>query len=121
MTASWTVHIIDDDEPCRVSLSFALQALGWRTHCYAGPEDFLSRDREARELVLSDIRMPGMDGIELARRLRQESARTRIILMTGHADPGLVNVSILAGADRVLEKPVELAVLLAEIQRLTAD
>jgi len=121
MTASWMTHVIDDDEAVRTSVQFALEVSGYRVRGYAGARDFLTHADQERGLVICDIGMPGMTGIELTRWLQLRGPRVRVILITG-APNGVFNAEgISAGADVVLEKPLALSTLLAEIARATAD
>lgn len=119
MTKSWLIHIVDDDEPVRASYVFALQMAGFRPVTYVDASDFLARGRHQRGVLLSDVRMPGMDGSELAQLLRSEGSDIPIILMTGHAAADL-QAKLTTGADKVLIKPFSLDMLVAEIDRLTS-
>lgn len=121
MTTSWMIHIIDDDEAMRISFLFALQTAGYRVSAYPGASEFLAREEAERGVLVSDVRMPGMNGVELTRLLRQRGSTMPVILITGNANGTLKAEAMSAGADAVLEKPVALAVILAEISRVTAD
>jgi two-component system response regulator FixJ len=121
MTASWVIHIIDDDEAVRSSLLFALQAVGYRVSSYAGASEFLARGQAEQGVLICDVRMPGMNGIELTRLLRQRGSTMSVILITGNANRTLRAEAMNAGAEAVIEKPVSLAAILAEIARVTAD
>lgn len=121
MTTSWMIHIIDDDEAMRTSLLFALQTAGYRVSAYLGASEFLAQEEPERGVLISDVRMPGMNGVELIQLLRQRGSTMPVILITGNANAALKAEAISAGANAVLEKPVALAVILAEIARLTAD
>lgn len=121
MTSPWVVHIVDDDEPVRNASTFALQAVDYRVVTYVDADDFLARGREQCGVLLSDVRMPGMNGIELTRLLRRDGFSMPIILMTGHPDGELMEEAINAGADLVLSKPLELMAMVAEITRLTMN
>ncbi len=121
MTTSWMIHVIDDDEAMRTSLLFALQTAGYRASTYVGASDFLAQEEAERGVLISDVRMPGMNGVELTRLLRQRGSTMPVILITGNANGTLKAEAMSVGADAVLEKPVSLAVILAEISRVTAD
>ena len=120
MTRSWIVSVIDDDEPVRNALVMALQAFGYTTATYVDADDFLARGREGCGVVVSDVRMPGTNGIELTRILRTEDGNTPVILLTGHADAALLAEAMSAGADALLSKPVALKDMMAEITRTAA-
>lgn len=120
MTKPWMIHIVDDDEPVRASLSFVLETLGFRVEGYANAEDLLNRDSPAMGIVVSDVRMSGISGIELTQLLKEGGSGMPVILITGHASPELRAEALIAGAEALLEKPVELQTLLAEITRVAA-
>ena len=71
-------------------------------------------------MLISDVRMKGMNGLELTRLLRTEGSVMPIILMTGYNDALLRNAAADAGADMVIEKPVPLSVISTEIARMNA-
>lgn len=119
MTEPCLIQLVDDDEPIRLSFSFALTALGFRVMTYVDADDFLMRGERERGVLLSDVRMPGMNGIDLTRLLRRDGSDIPIILMTGHSDAELHADALSAGADNLLAKPLALADLIAEIERLT--
>jgi FixJ family two-component response regulator len=121
VTIPWVIHVVDDDEPVRAAFTFALQVVGFNTVAYAGPDDFLARGRETHGILISDVRMAGMNGIELTRLLRRGGSNMPIILVTGHADDELQTDAKSAGANLLLGKPVEFGALVAEISRLTTD
>ena len=101
------IHLIDDDDPARESLAFLLATMGFEVLQYASAEQFLclELDEPTADLLISDIRMPGLDGIELTRRLRQRPWSLPIVLISGHADSRLAQAEIDAGASAFLEKP----------------
>jgi two-component system response regulator FixJ len=105
----------------RTSLLFALQAVGIHVSSYADASEFLAQEQTERGILLCDVRMPGMNGLELTRLLRQQGSTMPIILITGHANDMLKAEALSAGADAVLEKPTALAALLAEISRIVVD
>lgn len=121
MTSARLVHVIDDDEPVRTAFVFALQAAGFRAIDYADANDFLTRGQAEPGIIISDVRMPGLTGVELTRLLRNDGLTVPIILMTGHADVQIQADAVKAGADLVVAKPVALDALLADLARLTAD
>jgi two-component system, LuxR family, response regulator FixJ len=118
---TWVIHIVDDDMAVRTALHYALDAVGFQVSSYVDAADFLAGQPEDPFLLICDLRMPGTSGIELARLLRKKGSAMPIILMTGHADDTIKLNASGAGADAVLEKPVSLSVLLAEITRLTTE
>jgi len=117
------VYVIDDDEAIRLSLSFLLRSAGIASRTYESALIFL---RDAKELspgcVITDVRMPGMDGIELVRRLGEMNLAHPVIVMTGHGDVALAVEAMKAGAFDFIEKPFSDEVLLAAVRAaLDAD
>jgi two-component system response regulator FixJ len=119
VTKSWVIHVVDDDEPVRESFVFGLQAAGFHAVAYPDADDFLARGGAVRGMRISDVRMPGMNGIELTRLLRRSGWTAPVILVTGHADDELEADAVGAGADLLMRKPVALTALVAEIDRMT--
>ena len=111
------VHVVDDDEAIRRSVGFALKTSGLKVRVYENGAAIL---KEAPELetgcILLDIRMPGMDGLEVQEALKAKGVTLPVIIMTGHGDVGLAVRAMKAGAIDFIEKPFEKAVLLAAIE-----
>src|SRR5438270_236892 len=106
MPASDVVHLIDDDEDVRRALAFLLGTAGLAVRVYESAVSFLQSDGMAQSgCIVSDVRMPGIDGLELLRRLRAKGASLPVIVMTGHADVPLAVEAMKAGAVDFIEKP----------------
>ena len=121
MTSERVVHLIDDDAGVRESLAFSLTAAGLSVRPYESAVSFLaSLDGAPQGCVVSDIRMPGIDGLELQQRLNKLGADLPMILMTGHGDVRLAVEAMRAGAIDFIEKPFDDDVLLSAI-RLAFD
>jgi two-component system, LuxR family, response regulator FixJ len=117
MTDKTMIHVIDDDAAMRDSLAFLLDVNGFEPKVYDSAAAFLSQAPVAQlTCVVSDIRMPGMNGIELVRKLRGEGATCPVILITGHGDVALAVEAMKAGAADFIEKPFDDAVLLGAIR-----
>jgi two-component system response regulator FixJ len=116
MSDKITIHIIDDDAAMRDSLAFLLDVNGYATKSWETANDFL-KDVTAQmpSCVISDIRMPGMNGIELVRKLRSQGIGFPVILITGHGDVALAVEAMKAGASDFIEKPFDDAELLRAI------
>jgi len=116
MSDRTTIHIIDDDAAMRDSLAFLLDVNGYAAKTYETANDFL-KDAAAQTLrcIISDIRMPGMNGIELVRKLRSDGMECPVILITGHGDVALAVEAMKAGASDFIEKPFDDAALLDAI------
>lgn len=111
-----TVYIIDDDAAVRDALGLSLGVRGYRTAIFADAESFLQAFRaEWRGCVLIDIRMPGMDGLALQRRLLQLGCTLPVIVMTGHGDIASARDAFKSRALDFLEKPLDQLRLMAAI------
>lgn len=117
MANSSEVYVVDDDEAIRRSLAFLLRTSGYGIRAFESAEDFLVEARDLRGCVISDVRMPGIDGIELVRRLAQDRLPLSVIVITGHGDVALAVEAMKAGAVDFLEKPFKEDILLAAVQR----
>jgi two-component system response regulator FixJ len=112
------VHIVDDEEPVRNSLAFLLASSGFavRTHESAGA--FLEMAPTVRNgCLITDLRMPDMDGVELLRRLRAADALLPAIVITGHGDVQMAVEAMKNGALDFIEKPFADDVLIESIRR----
>jgi two-component system response regulator FixJ len=100
------VHLIDDDEHVRRALTFLLGTAGFAVRVYDSASLFLEKyQRGFSGCVVSDVRMPGIDGLELLKRLANIGAELPVIVMTGHADVALAVEAMKAGAVDFIEKP----------------
>ncbi|WP_229488851.1 response regulator transcription factor [Pseudoduganella namucuonensis] len=112
-----TVYIVDDDPSVRDALSLLLGVHGYRTAVFPGGEALLRAwQPDWAGCLLIDIRMAGMDGLELQRRLGELDNRIPIVIVTGHGDVGLARAAFKAQALDFLEKPFDDAKLLAAIE-----
>ncbi|HZV06137.1 MAG TPA: response regulator FixJ [Gemmataceae bacterium] len=115
------VHIIDDDTDVRQSLSFLLRTAGLAVREHESASLFLEVLAEAREgCIITDVRMPGIDGIELQRRLSAEGNNLPVIVMTGHGDIALAVEAMKAGAVDFIEKPFDDEVMIAAVKAALA-
>ena len=111
------VHIIDDDEALRESLSFLLRSAGIEVKTYSSATTFLaSLPDTGLTCVITDVRMPGLSGVELLRRLRELKLEIPVIVITGHGDVPLAVEAMKMGAIDFLEKPFDDEVLLASVR-----
>src|ERR1700733_8238386 len=102
------VYVIDDDEAMRDSLDFLLDAAGFNVTLFESALNFLDAlPGLAFGCVVSDIRMPGLDGIELLKRMKARHSPFPILIMTGHGDVPLAVEAMKLGAVDFLEKPFE--------------
>jgi two-component system response regulator FixJ len=111
------IFIVDDDEAIRQSIGFMLRKAGYTVNAFASGDAFLKAvTRDSRGCVLLDVRMPGLDGLEVQARLNGLGITLPVIMLTGHGDVTLAVRAIKAGAIEFLEKPFERTVLLAAIE-----
>jgi two-component system response regulator FixJ len=102
------VALIEDDAAVLNSLSRLLESRGMSVCCYASAEEFLADIGTTQPgCVVSDIRMPGLSGLDLQRELRNRDAALPVILITGHGDIAMAVKAIKEGAFDFIEKPFE--------------
>ena len=112
------VYVIDDDESARHSLEFLLDVARVRVRSFASADAFLKASPPlAGACVVTDVRMPGMNGIELAEELSRRGGRVPVIVITGHADVPLAIQAMKAGVADFIEKPFDDEVMLAAIRK----
>jgi two-component system, LuxR family, response regulator FixJ len=117
MPSKGKVYVIDDDEAMRDSLNFLLESAGFDVTLFESALKFLDALPElAFGCVVSDVRMPGLDGIELLKTMKTRPGAFPIIIMTGHGDIPLAVEAMKLGAIDFLEKPFEDDRLIAMIE-----
>jgi len=110
------IAIVDDDEPLREALGSVLKAAGFVIDTFASAEAFLDSPRRSNtSCLILDVRLPGMSGIELQRRLLDANCTVPVIFVTAHGDASLRDLVMKAGAAGFLNKPVRSDTLLKEI------
>jgi two-component system response regulator FixJ len=115
------VHVIDDDADVRQSLAFLLSTVGLAVRVHESGSAFLKILPEIQEgCIVTDVRMPGVDGIELQRRLAAAGLKLPVIVMTGHGDIALAVEAMKAGAVDFIEKPFDDDLLIAAIKTALA-
>ena len=113
MAGSDIIHVIDDDADVRQSLAFLLTTAGLSVRVHESADAFLKVLAEVQEgCIVTDVRMPGIDGIELQRQLSARGIRLPVIMMTGHGDVALAVEAMKAGAIDFIEKPYDNRMLL---------
>jgi two-component system, LuxR family, response regulator FixJ len=117
MTADADVHVIDDDEAVRESIDFLLRAAGLSVRTYDSVTSFLEAvPKIAAGCIITDVRMPGLSGIDLLRRLQEMQIGLPVVVITGHGDVPLAVKAMKCGAIDFLEKPFDDDVLLASVR-----
>jgi FixJ family two-component response regulator len=117
MVADPTVFVVDDDEALRRSLSYLIESVGLEVETFAGGEEFLAAcDPDRPGVLVLDLRMPGIGGLDVQRELSRRRIELPIILLTGHAEVSTAVRSLKEGAFDFIEKPFSDQVLLDSIQ-----
>ena len=116
------VHVIDDDEAMRKSLAFLLRTAKVEVQTYESALVFLENLPQIKSgCIVTDVRMPGMSGIDLLKHLRQLKSVMPVIVITGHGDVPLAVEAMKEGAVDFLEKPFDDEVLLSAIRSALAE
>jgi DNA-binding response OmpR family regulator len=111
------ISIVDDDESVRASTKTLLRSVGYEVEAFVTAEDLLNSDALGKtECLILDVRMPGIDGLELQRRLQADGHRIPIIFITSYDNGPLRRRAMECGAVDMLHKPFDAAVFLATVQ-----
>jgi FixJ family two-component response regulator len=111
------VAIVDDDESMRAAIQDLLSSVGIQARTFASAEDFLSSGQHGEiGCLISDIRMPGMTGLELQAQLVAEGSRVPIIFITAHGNSRMRMQALNAGAIEFLGKPFDDEILLGSVR-----
>ena len=122
MSAKSIVHIVDDEDAVRRSLSTLLEVHGFSTRVYQSGSEFLNKvDPAVPGCALVDLRMPGLDGIGLLQKMAESNIRVPVVMMTGFGEVATAVKAMKAGAADFLEKPLDEAELLTILNRLVAN
>jgi two-component system response regulator FixJ len=116
-----TIALIEDDEAALESLRLLLESRGMSVSAYPSAEAFLASSSEGPpECVVSDVRLPGLSGVDLQRALKTQGSEVPVILITGHGDIGMAVTAMKDGAFDFVGKPYDAEHLIANIQRALA-
>lgn len=117
MPSNNVVHVIDDDEAMRHSLAFLLRSANVQVKTYESAAAFLEQLATfSVGCVITDVRMPGMNGMDLLQRIRELKVALPVIVMTGHGDVRLAVEAMKGGAVDFIEKPFDDEVLLTAVR-----
>jgi two-component system, LuxR family, response regulator FixJ len=117
MAADAIVHVIDDDEAVRESVEFLLRTSGITARTYESATAFLGALPSINSgCVITDVRMPGVSGIDLLRRIAEMRLKIPVIVMTGHGDVPLAVEAMKVGAIDFIEKPFDDELLLRSVR-----
>ncbi len=112
-----TIHLVDDDPAVRAAIAFLLSTEGYVVHTYESGRAFLSAAGDTPGgCLVTDLRMPEMDGIDLLRAMRQSGIAMPVIVITGHGDVPLAVAAMKAGATDFIEKPFDDKTLFGAIE-----
>ena len=118
MNTELTVFVVDDDEEVRDAMKRLMNSVGLTVETFASAEEFLAQFDPARPgCLLLDVRMEGMSGLDLQKRLALEEVQPPIIIITGHGDVTMAVRAVMAGAVDFIEKPFNEQVLLDSVHR----
>jgi FixJ family two-component response regulator len=111
------VAVIEDDESYRVAVQRLLKSAGFSVESFGSAEDFLSSGRQHETgCLITDIRMPGMSGLDLQAKLNSDHSRIPTIFITAHGDEKMRLQAMRAGAVKFLAKPFDGKVLLEAVR-----
>lgn len=117
-----TVYVVDDDEAVRDSVRWLLEASNYKVELYESGESFIARyDPNAIAVLLLDVRMNGMSGLEVQELLRSKNADLPIIFITGHGDVPMAVNALKKGAIDFIEKPFDLQALKQQVEEMLVD
>jgi two-component system response regulator FixJ len=116
-----TVFVVDDQPSVRHALYEMLSAFGYKVEAHDSADSLLrALGPERHGCVVADVRMPGMDGIELVRELARRQISMPVVLISGHGDVPMAVAAIKVGAEDFIEKPIDDVHLVAAINRSLA-
>ncbi|MCH2220072.1 MAG: response regulator transcription factor [Dechloromonas sp.] len=116
-----TIHVVDDDEAMRDSMTWLLEGEGYQVACFDSAEAFLKAYRDdLRGCIVLDVRMPEMSGLELQEKLDSLGSQLPVIFVTGHGDVPMAVGALQRGACDFIEKPFHDEDLLSRIVRALA-
>ena len=117
MSEQRLVHLVDDDAAIRRSVSFMLKTAGLQVRTFEAGTELLKAASDLEEgCILLDIRMPGMDGLEVQQELQGRGVALPVVIMTGHGDVSLAVKAMKAGAVDFVEKPFAKETLVAALE-----
>ena len=117
-----TVYVVDDDEAVRDSIRWLLEASDYRVELYDSGESFIAKyDPNAIAVLLLDVRMNGMIGLEVQEHLLARKADLPIIFITGHGDVAMAVNALKKGAVDFIEKPFDQAALKQQVERILQE
>lgn len=108
-----TIYVVEDDEETRKATELLLSVSGFNARCFESAESLIESTNDLSDLthprsacVLADLRLPGINGLQLFQQLRHNGITAPVILISAHADNETIDQAITAGVNRFLLKPV---------------
>jgi two-component system response regulator FixJ len=102
------VHIVDDDAGVRQALTMIVESAGHTVRAHASAEEFLGALASTPAgCVVTDVRMPGMSGMDLLQTLRRRVAHVPVVVITGHGDVAMAVEALKSGAEHVIQRPLD--------------
>lgn len=117
--SSTVIALVDDDANLREALALGLELAGHRVRVHTDPASLLASDLAGLSVVVTDLAMPGMDGIELTRRIKERRPMLPVVVLTAHGSIERAVEAVREGAADFLQKPVTIERLLVTIERVT--
>lgn len=114
------IAVVDDDQALRDSLTWLLDSVGLKTLAYGDGEALLDAEPGHHDVILLDVRMPGLSGLQVQQRLGERGDDTPVIFMTGHGDVPMAVQALKAGACDFIEKPFNHQQLIDTVQQALA-
>jgi FixJ family two-component response regulator len=111
-----TIAVIDNYEGVRNAVVRLLRSSGWRANAFTSAEEFL-QGHERPTVIVAELHLPGMNGLQLLAHLQAEGRTVPLILMSAYADQQAATAAMAAGATAFLAKPFEAAVLVDEVRK----
>ncbi|MDH3335478.1 MAG: response regulator [Rhodospirillaceae bacterium] len=116
------VFVVDDDEAVRESLSWLISSIGLKVETYPSAHDFLDGfSPEKHGCLIADVRMPGMNGLELQRRISDKASCLPVIVITGHGDVQMAVRAMKDGAFDFIEKPFSDNSIIEQVQKAVRE
>ena len=117
-----TVYVVDDQSAVCHSLRELLSVLGYEVETFGSAQQFLKPlDASRPGCLVADVRMPGMNRLELMQELARRAIRFPVVLISGHADVPMAVAAIKAGTEDIIEKPINDSQLVAAINLCLAQ
>ncbi len=120
-TAAPCIAVVDDDAALRDSLAWLLDSVGLATRAFADGEAVLAAKPDTFDVVLLDVRMPGLSGLQVQQRLNERGDTAPVIFMTGHGDVPMAVAALKSGAFDFIEKPFNQQQLIDAVQQALAE